>query len=210
MEVFRVGLRERKRQRLHETIIENAVALFRESGFEAVTVRQIAGRCEISEATFFNHFPTKDAVLSRWAYRELDRAFASAATASLRQTLRHVAARLPRALAAEPRIAALAWSRARLSHLRAPDSAIPLIEAAQQRGELRRDVGAAELARLFAGVAALTIATFLDVSDPGAEETSDRLAVRLREALDLVLDGARRRHERVRPGDAATGPVAHT
>jgi AcrR family transcriptional regulator len=203
-----VGLREDKRRRLRAAVIENAVALFRDRGFDAITVRQVAHRCDISEATFFNHFPTKDAVLSQWAYDELDRAFdAAAGASSLRQMLRDVAEALGEAAARDPAFAALAWQRARIAHLEAPASAIPLIEAAQRAGELRRDVPALELAKLFAGIAAITLATGLDAARAGAEaDVARALATRLRQALDLVLDGSRRRHERVRPGQASPGP----
>ena len=47
------------RRRLYET----AMALFRERGFEQTRVRDIIEQVEVSEATFFNYFPTKEAVL---------------------------------------------------------------------------------------------------------------------------------------------------
>ncbi|MFP6608358.1 MAG: TetR family transcriptional regulator, partial [Myxococcota bacterium] len=38
---------------MRASIIENAIGLFREQGFEATTVRGISLACEMSEATFF-------------------------------------------------------------------------------------------------------------------------------------------------------------
>ncbi len=55
-----VGLRERKKQRTRVLIAETARHLFIERGFEAVSVAEIAREAEVSEATVFNYFPTKE------------------------------------------------------------------------------------------------------------------------------------------------------
>ena len=61
-----VGLRERKKQRTRAVIAETARRLFVDRGFEAVSVAEIAREAEVSEATVFNYFPTKeDLVYSR-------------------------------------------------------------------------------------------------------------------------------------------------
>src|SRR5947209_13197856 len=54
------GLRERKKQRTRQLIAESARRLFAERGFEAVPVTGIARAAEVSEATVFNYFPTKE------------------------------------------------------------------------------------------------------------------------------------------------------
>src|SRR5262249_60489320 len=64
--VVEIGLRERKKQRTRALIAETARRLFVERGFEAVSVAEIAREAEVSEATVFNYFPTKeDLVYSR-------------------------------------------------------------------------------------------------------------------------------------------------
>ena len=55
-----LGLRERKKLRTRQLIAETARRLFAEHGFEAVPVTAIAREAEVSEATVFNYFPTKE------------------------------------------------------------------------------------------------------------------------------------------------------
>src|SRR5215469_17491093 len=55
-----VGMRERKKQRTRELIRDTAVRLFMERGFDQVTIAEIARDADVSEATVFNHFPTKE------------------------------------------------------------------------------------------------------------------------------------------------------
>ncbi|EFL12083.1 MULTISPECIES: TetR/AcrR family transcriptional regulator [Actinomycetes] len=54
------GLRERKRHRTRETIASAALRLFREAGFDGVSVADIAAAAEISKPTLFAYFPTKE------------------------------------------------------------------------------------------------------------------------------------------------------
>jgi AcrR family transcriptional regulator len=57
------GLRERKKARLRQEIIDTAVRMFRKRGYEKTRIDDIVQALEISQPTFFRYFPSKDAVL---------------------------------------------------------------------------------------------------------------------------------------------------
>lgn len=59
------GLRERKKAKTRSAIQQHAMRLFKEQGYDATTVEQIADAAEISKSTFFRYFPTKEDVVLR-------------------------------------------------------------------------------------------------------------------------------------------------
>lgn len=59
----RIGLRERKKAKTMAAIQMHALRLFREQGYNATTVEQIADAAEISQSTFFRYFSTKEDVM---------------------------------------------------------------------------------------------------------------------------------------------------
>lgn len=59
----KVGLRERKKAKTMASVQAHALRLFRENGYHATTVEQIAEAAEISPSTFFRYFATKEDVV---------------------------------------------------------------------------------------------------------------------------------------------------
>ncbi|GAA1497782.1 TetR/AcrR family transcriptional regulator [Paeniglutamicibacter kerguelensis] len=64
-----VGLREMKKQRTREAIAAAAMELFVSLGFDSTTVAEVARAAEVSEATVFNYFRTKEDLV----FQKLDR-----------------------------------------------------------------------------------------------------------------------------------------
>jgi len=64
-----LSLRERKKARTRAAIQQHALRLFKEQGYAATTIEQIAEAVEISPSTFFRYFPNKEDVVM---YDDLD------------------------------------------------------------------------------------------------------------------------------------------
>lgn len=78
--VMRRTNRALPREELAGRIYRAAIGIFRERGFDAATVEEIARAAGVAKGTIFNFFPTKGAILLRY-YEELDTAFGAAMAA---------------------------------------------------------------------------------------------------------------------------------
>ncbi|GAA3873909.1 TetR family transcriptional regulator [Saccharothrix violaceirubra] len=55
--------RERRKRETRQRIVDTAIRLFAEQGYERTTVVQIAEAADVATKTFFNYFPSKEDVL---------------------------------------------------------------------------------------------------------------------------------------------------
>lgn len=91
--------RDRKRERTRDEIYSAAMNLFLRHGFEAVTIEQICDAADVARATFFLHFPAKEALLTEYGVRanlalaELIHASHGSATSTLKAALKMLAER---------------------------------------------------------------------------------------------------------------------
>ncbi|MCO1654675.1 TetR/AcrR family transcriptional regulator [Pseudonocardia humida] len=76
------GRRERKKQLTRQALVDAAVRLFTERGYERTTVADIAEAADVSTRTFFLHFPTKEDVLLADADGRVDSGVAAVAGAA--------------------------------------------------------------------------------------------------------------------------------
>ncbi|MEU8820193.1 TetR family transcriptional regulator [Actinoplanes sp. NPDC048796] len=58
-----MSLRDRKRARTRQALVEAAADLFERQGFEATTIAEVAAAAEIGTRTFFSYFPAKEELL---------------------------------------------------------------------------------------------------------------------------------------------------
>jgi AcrR family transcriptional regulator len=72
--------RERRKLELRGRIVEAAIELFDERGFEATKVADICERADVVNKTFFNHFPTKQHLLREIAESQIAVLFADIAS----------------------------------------------------------------------------------------------------------------------------------
>lgn len=66
------GLRERKKKATRDAIHHGAMRLFAEHGFAGTTIDQIAEAADVSRATVFSYFPTKEDIVFGEAPQAID------------------------------------------------------------------------------------------------------------------------------------------
>jgi len=159
--VSRSGRRERRRTEIRERLFRAALRLFAERGFMGTTVEDITEAADVGKGTFFNYFRTKEHVLATFGAERLaalERALERARKGPVMPVLRDLPndlvshttenAALLRAIYAAH--ASCAPVRAEL-HKRLQIGRRLLSEIfaiAQERGEVRADLSALEMARL--------------------------------------------------------------
>jgi AcrR family transcriptional regulator len=198
----RVGLREQKKQRQRREIVETALTLFRQRGYDQTRVSDIAARAGISDATFFNYFAAKDLVLDELALAQVE-LFSETLRYQLgvddtnvpdriRETMKVAAA----AIAADREFQAVLYTRSNLFRssgvLRERTHEMygllsDLFERGQERKEIRADADPMQLAEILIATYHLTTINWL-IRWWGGRQGLQR---RLMAAIDVFLDGCR-------------------
>jgi AcrR family transcriptional regulator len=207
----RTGRRERHRTEIRERLFGAALRLFAERGFMETTVEDITEAADVGKGTFFNYFRTKEHVLATFGAERLasiDRALERAKKGPVLPVLRDMATDLVSQTTENPALlraiyaahASCAPVRAEL-HKRlqtARRSLAEIFAIAQQRGEVRRDISPAELARL-------TQIVLLGMTLAWALHPDSSLRGTTQQAWDLFLPGllADGKHRSGRPRRAA-------
>jgi AcrR family transcriptional regulator len=161
------GRRERHRAETRDRLYRAALDLFAERGFLRTTVEDITEAADVGKGTFFNYFPTKEHILAEFggAYlvavqKGLEEAretegpiidvLHNLATNSIRQINENGA--LIRAIYAA-HASCESVRRELQQRVQACRKLLAeIIKIAQDRGEVRRDIPAAELSRLIQGI----------------------------------------------------------
>jgi AcrR family transcriptional regulator len=156
--------RQRRSFEIRERLFRAALTLFTRKGFVETTVEDITNAADVGKGTFFNHFPSKDHILI--AFGDLQLSKLQAAVDDMRQSpepmpvfLRALTDRMTQEPARSPGMvrvilqANLSSSPVRNAmrerHARAEALLTQLMEIGQERGEVRSDLPALELARVF-------------------------------------------------------------
>ena len=200
-----MGLREEKKERQRQAILEMAVTMFRERGFEQTRVQDVTDRLRISEGTFFNYFPTKQSVLDAAAVDLLDRTMAllhddvEDDDRPVRERLEELVRSFATHFAGDREFAGLLALNTQLWLLRSHRQEtyrllMCLLDEGQRRGEIRDDLPASQLAEMFTAVVLVTISNWLlapDDESVGSEVVhEDPLDERLLKAWQVLSDGA--------------------
>ncbi len=72
-----ISRRERKKIKTRRRLLQAALQLFRQHGYDATTVEQIAEAADVAKSTFFNYFETKETILpalAEWRLEQLKEA----------------------------------------------------------------------------------------------------------------------------------------
>jgi len=193
-----MGLREEKKQATRAAIVATALDLFRAHGFAATRIQDITDRLRISEATFFNYFPTKESVLEAVADEMVERSLAmldsevAQAERSASDRLAEVGTALAEQFDGDPAFVALLAANTRFflgtrtdRFDRARTMLSELFEEGQHSGEIRTDVTAPQLAELFLSCTVGTIQDWVNVGAP-----KPALRERLRLAANVLINGS--------------------
>ena len=169
-----------------DSLLDAAVALFNERGYEATSVDEVATRLGVTKSAIYHHVPSKVELLRMALDRALDALFAvtsetGATTGPAIERLEYVVRGSVRVLAAELPFVTLLLrlrgnteiERTALQRRREFDRIVAgLVRAAEHEGDVRTDVDPAVISRLLFG----TVNSLTEWYRPGGDLSADDLA----------------------------------
>jgi TetR/AcrR family transcriptional regulator, cholesterol catabolism regulator len=194
-----VGRRERKKLQVERRLRSAALVLFREKGYEATTVEEIAERADVAKGTFFNYFPRKDALLEALLddlFRRLlgDLGPVETWEGTARDQLLRLFLRIGEAVGQDPELSKVMvientrryWMRAEADPLELELRALleVVLRRARDRGEIRPEADVALSARL---VEAAHVTAVIEWLKSGARMSA--YGEELRGRLDIIFRG---------------------
>ncbi len=197
-----MGLREEKKAEQRRAILNTAATLFRKRGYQETRVRDIVERLRISEVTFFNYFPTKDALIFAFAIENLDYSIASVKRElerhdrSVPDRIRSLMRQWAKSWDDDPEFQVLVAKQSRMMTdvkglLR--DRSLELYEQyerlfaeGQKRAEIRTDRKALDLAEMMEGIFILIAGNW---ASGWWGKRSQSLEERFMNAMDVFLEG---------------------
>jgi len=156
--------RQRRSSEIRERLFRAALDVFAQKGFAESTVEDITEAADVGKGTFFNYFPSKDHILLAFGEMQIGKLQAAVESArqsnepmpvflrSLRCSMTEEPARNPaivRALLQAHLSSAPVREAMAKNHTRAQALLAQLIQLGQDRGEIRRDLPAGQLAYVF-------------------------------------------------------------
>ncbi|HEV7513035.1 MAG TPA: TetR/AcrR family transcriptional regulator [Candidatus Acidoferrum sp.] len=189
--------RQKRSLQIRERLFRAALDLFAQHGFADTTVEDITNAADVGKGTFFNYFPSKDHILL--AFAEMQLAKLQAIIENLRSThepvpqfLRTLAVRMTEEPGRNPSIvramllANLSSTPVRegmrINQARGHKLLTEFVQIGQERGELRSDLPAGDIAHVFRQTVFGTLLVWSLYGD-------DSLASRIRTALDVLWQG---------------------
>ncbi len=189
--------RERHSMELRERLFRAALTLFAKQGFAETTVEDITNAADVGKGTFFNYFPSKEHILLAFAEMQLEQLRlaveeARHASTPLLEFVRSLLVRMTAEPAHNPEImrvfllAFLGNSEVRQGmrdlHVHVLDLHTQMVRIGQERGEIRNDLPAAEIALAFLQAVFGTVLSWSLYGD-------DSLESRLDSAFEIIWTG---------------------
>jgi AcrR family transcriptional regulator len=192
-----ISRRLRRSAEIRERLFRSALELFSQKGFVNTTVEDITEAADVGKGTFFNYFPSKDHILLAFGemqLEKLERAVAEARSSkvSVEAFLRALPERMTEEPTRNPGIvrtllqAYLSTSAVREAMMdmqrRVQALHTQIVQMGQERGEIRTDIAASEIANVFRQTVFGTLLMWSLYADASLTE-------RMKRAVDVLWSG---------------------